>query len=149
MVVDCRGAKATRRSATNTFQQSTLNIGSEGLQGAVPLPLDSFLAKPPPREISWGSHEEMLERVEADVNLLMAEQVPSILTGLTIPSVNAAYPRFQKELLGLPSKGLFECTFGESVWVRYFCSVAFTHVMFVAYQVTVLTLLVLLFPSAY
>lgn len=45
----------------------------------------------------------------------------------------------------LSSRGFSERTLGESVRVSYFCSMAFDHVMFVAYRVTNLTLLVLLF----
>lgn len=56
-----------------------------------------------------------MEKVEADVALLMVEQVPPAFKDFTITPTIVAYPGFQKELPSLPSKGLLEHTFVESV----------------------------------
>lgn len=107
----CRSVKAPWRSADDTLQRSTL-VGSleRAQRAAVPAPRVI-----PPSFVLGGPRKAMMEQVEADIASLMAGKVPSIFGGLTIKMAVVAYPIFQEELLGLPSKGLLERIIAESV----------------------------------
>lgn len=67
----------------------------------------------------------MMEQVEANVASLMARKIPPIFGELTPTMAAVAYPVFQEELPGLPSKVLLEHTIAESVQVACLNSLYF------------------------
>lgn len=86
--------RVPRKSLGDTPRRSTLAASSEGTQGVALPPSDASSMSSQSRKAGRDPCMLMMEQVEANIALLIAEHVPPTFIDFATTTVVAAYPRF-------------------------------------------------------